>query len=568
MIENKTRQFIPTDFKMEWDAIKPLLENLLDRKIDTKESFNQWLSDQSELFAALDEDFAWRYIKMTCDTTDEKLRESFNFYAENIEPHIAPYANKLNIKLSESEFFKNNDAEQLDISFRNVKGEIEIFRENNIPLFTKLQVKQQEYGALSGAMSITHDGKEFTLQQASNFIKENDRSLRQEVFNKIATRRLKDKAAFDVLFNELITLRNEVAVNAGFDNFRDYKFKAMSRFDYNKEDCFKFHESVEKTIVPILKDIAEERRLALKLDVLKPWDMAVDPSGAKPLKPFEGQDDLVDKTIECFNRLDPKLGSCIKTMKEKGLLDLESRKGKAPGGYNYPLSESNMPFIFMNSSDSLRDLTTMVHEGGHAVHTFLSAHLPYVSLKHCPSEVAELASMAMELMTMEHWDIFFHDSEDLKRAKIEQLEGVLETLPWVSTIDAFQHWIYENPKHSAHEREAKWLELYDTFGHGFSNWDGLEDSKKNLWQKQLHLYEVPFYYIEYGFAQLGAIAVWKNYCEDPVNALKDYQNFLSLGNTKTIPELYKAAGISFNFSKDYVGELADFVKGKLAELKN
>ncbi|MFT4973078.1 MAG: oligoendopeptidase F [Saprospiraceae bacterium] len=567
MTENTTRKFIPTNFTMEWDSIKPLLESLLNRNIDSKEDFSSWLNDQSELFAALDEDFAWRYIKMTCDTTDEELRGAFNFYAENIEPHIAPYANKLNIKLSESEFFKNNDSKQLEISFRNVKGEIEIFRDENIPLFTKLQVKQQEYGALSGGMAIHHDGKEYTLQQASKFIKENDRDLRQTVFNKIAERRLNDKDALDALFNELISLRNKVAVNAGFKNFRDYKFKEMSRFDYNKEDCFKFHESVEKTIVPILKEIAKERRQALKLETLKPWDMAVDPSGKKPLKPFDGQNDLVDKTIKCFNRLDPALGDCIKSMKEKGLLDLESRKGKAPGGYNYPLSESNMPFIFMNSSNSLRDLTTMVHEGGHAVHTFLSAHLPLVSLKHCPSEVAELASMSMELMSMEHWDIFFSNAEDLKSAKIEQLEGVLETLPWVSTIDAFQHWIYENPTHTSKEREEKWLGLYDNFGHGFSNWEGLEKSKRNLWQKQLHLYEVPFYYIEYGFAQLGAIAVWKNYCEDPENTLKSYQHFLSLGNTKTIPELYKAAGVSFDFSKEYVGELANFVKMKLAELK-
>ncbi|MCY1514926.1 oligoendopeptidase, M3 family [compost metagenome] len=294
--------------------------------------------------------------------------------------------------------------------------------------------------------------------------------------------------------------------------------------------------------------------------------MEVSTSGKPALKPFQNGEELIDKSIRCFSAIRPDLGHKLAIMKANGLFDVESRMGKAPGGYNYPLAETGAPFIFMNSASSLRDLTTMVHEGGHAIHTFLTASLTLNDFKHCPSEVAELASMSMELLSMDHWDIYFDNREDLIRAKQEQLTDVLKTLPWVAVIDQFQHWIYTNPNHNAADREEAFKQIYTRFGAGFSNWENYEDAFGNLWQKQLHLFEVPFYYIEYAIAQLGAIAVWKNYVENPEKALDQYLAALSLGYTRPMNEIYETAGIKFDFSEVYVQELVNFVKQELDKL--
>jgi oligoendopeptidase F len=382
----------------------------------------------------------------------------------------------------------------------------------------------------------------------------------------ISERRFQDKNTLDELFNKLIGLRHKVAQNADFENFRDYKFTAMGRFDYTPQDCFDFHESTQKEIVPILNQLASDRKEKLGLAELKPWDKAVDPTNKAPLVPFTNTSDLIEKTIECFNRLDPFLGECIKTMRKIKHLDLESRVGKAPGGYNYPLSEIGIPFIFMNATSTLRDLVTILHEGGHAVHSIVTKDLELVDFKHTPSEVAELASMSMELISMDHWNVFFENEDELKRAKKGHLEQIIQTLPWVAIIDKFQHWIYENPEHTIEERKTKWNEIFSTFSDTMTDWTGLEKFKDYFWQKQLHLFEVPFYYIEYGFAQLGAIAVWKRSKEDPKKGLDGYLAALKLGYTKSIPEIYKAANIEFNFSQEYIGELIDFVQVEMRKL--
>jgi len=355
-------------------------------------------------------------------------------------------------------------------------------------------------------------------------------------------------------------------LNAGFENFRDFMFKALGRFDYSPQDCYHFHEAIEKEIVPILQEQAEKRKAALGLDALKPWDTEVDTSGKPALRPFENGTELIEKSIQCFSNISRYLGERLEIMKDNGLFDVESRKGKAPGGYNYPLSETGAPFIFMNSAGIFRDLTTMVHEGGHAVHTFLTADLELNDFKHCPSEVAELASMSMELISMDNWDVYFKDPEELKRAKKDQLFDVLKTLPWVAVVDQFQHWIYTNPEHTNDQRYEAWEQIYTRFGAGMVDWTGLEEAKQNLWQKQLHIFEVPFYYIEYGMAQLGAIAVWKNYKENPEKGLQQYLDALKLGYTKTINEIYETAGIKFDFSADYVKELAAFVKAEMDKI--
>lgn len=566
IIEKKIRTYIPQDLAITWESLAPLFIELQNREIKSVDELEQWLKNRSELEAALEEDFAWRYIKMSCDTANEELVKNFQYFAEEIEPKISPLSNELNKKFVDSPFMDDLDKEKFFVYSRAIKKALEIYREENIELFTQLQVKQQKYQGITGAMSVEINGQEYTLEQASIFIKDLNREVRENAWKTIQQRRLIDKDDLNMLFDELIKLRNQVALNAGFANYRDYMFQALGRFDYTPQDCYDFANAIEKEIVPILKEQAEKRREALDLEMLRPWDMEVSVSGKPALKPFNNGAELIDKSIACFNAIDEKLGTKLATMKTNNLFDVESRKGKAPGGYNYPLAETGAPFIFMNSANSLRDLTTMVHEGGHAIHTFLTANLELNDFKHCPSEVAELASMSMELISMDNWNVYFDNEEDLIRAKKEQLADVLKTLPWVAVIDQFQHWIYTNPNHTAADREETFKQIYNRFGAGFADWTDLDQQFGNVWQKQLHLFEVPFYYIEYAIAQLGAIAVWKNYKENPEKALEQYLAALSLGYTKPMNEIYETAGIKFDFSAEYVKELAAFVKEELEKL--
>ncbi|HXH98951.1 MAG TPA: M3 family oligoendopeptidase [Sphingobacteriaceae bacterium] len=565
-IQKKSRTYIPADFSIIWENLEPLLNGLKDREIKSVTDLEKWLRDRSELEAALEEDFAWRYIRMTCDTTNKELLENFQYFATEIEPKIAPIANDLNKKFISSPFREELDHKKYFVYIRSVEKSLELFREENIPLLTQIQIEQQQYQQISGAMSITLNGNEYTLEQAAVFLKDPDRAIREQAWKAITARRLQDTDQLNALFNKLLKLRHQVALNAGFENFRDYMFQAMGRFDYTPQDCYKFHEAIEKEIVPILQEQAKKRKETLKLETLQPWDMDVDTSGKPALKPFKNGQELIDKAIQCFNGLHPYIGDRLKIMKENNLFDVESRKGKAPGGYNYPLAEMGAPFIFMNSANTFRDLTTMVHEGGHAVHTFISADLELNDFKHLPSEVAELASMSMELISMDKWNFFFDNDEDLKRAKRDQLRDVLKTLPWVAVVDQFQHWIYTNPEHTTDERTVAWKEIFARFGHNFTNWTEHPEASGNLWQKQLHIFEVPFYYIEYGIAQLGAIAVWKQYKENPELGIEKYLSALKLGYTRTIKEIYETAGIEFNFTASYVKELAEFIKTEVDSL--
>ncbi len=556
-----TRSYLPQDWTVStWDNLKPFYEELVARPIEHLDQLNTWLKDRSELESVLEEDMGWRYVRMTCDTQNKELAEHFNYFVAEIQPQIAPYSNELNIKLA-SHPLKDSlkkDPGLLNI-IRNIESEIELFREENIPLLSELEQEAHEFGSINAAMTVTIDGKELTLQQASDFLQSSDRTKREEVYRQIAARRMQDKTALNELYSKLVIKRHQVAQNAGFENYRDYMFKAMGRFDYTVENVFNFHEAIKKHVVPLLNKLAEERKEALKLTSLKPWDLQVNYFGTTPLKPFSDGEELLSKTIQCFNNINPQLGGCLETMKEMKHLDLISRIGKAPGGYNYPLDETGVPFIFMNASTSLRDLVTLVHEGGHAYHSFLVSGQPLQFFKHPSSEVAELASMSMELFSMEHWNLFFASAHDLKRAKREHLEGILSTLPWVAIIDKFQHWVYEHPEHTVEQREQAWLEISGEFSTNQIDWTGLEEFRKYTWQKQLHLYEVPFYYIEYGMAQLGAVAMWKNFKEDAGKTFKDYTSALSLGYSRTIPEIYQEAGIAFDFSEQNVKTLMEFV---------
>jgi len=567
-ITRPKRQFLPEDFQVtSWENLKPYFDQLLERPLPDAAALKQWFRDRSEVESVMAEDMAWRYIRMTCYTENQEYLKAYQDFIQQIQPELAPVADQLNRKAAESPFLSDlATAPGYDIMVRSLKKEIEIFREENVPLYTEIATETQKYAQISGAMTITWEGQEMTLPQASVMLMDTDRTKREQVYSKIAERRLQDKTVLDALFSKLITMRHQVAVNAGFANFRDYMFKSLGRFDYTPQDCFHFHDAIQREVVPILNELSRERKTALRVPSLRPWDKAVDPEGRAALKPFSNGQELTDKTIEVFRRLDPFLGQCLTIMKNMGHLDLESRKGKAPGGYNYPLAEVGVPFIFMNATSTLRDMVTIMHEGGHAIHNFLTRELELNDFKSTPSEVAELASMSMELISMDHWDIFFPDEAEPKRAKREHLEDIMETLPWVATIDKFQHWIYEHPQHTADERRQAWNTIFDQFADTLTDWSGLQEAKDYLWQKQLHLYEVPFYYIEYGMAQLGAVAVWRNFRRNPALGLQGYQAALKLGYMKSIPEIYKAANIRFDFSQAYIKELMDFVRQELAQI--
>lgn len=564
----KNRVFLPESYTINnWDSLKEYYENIKNRPVSSQNEFTNWLRDKSELESYVSENFAWRYIKMTCDTSNETLQKDYQDFVENIQPHLAAYEDVINKKTLEYAEKWDVQEDGYAIMIRGIKESVKIFREENIALFTDIQLKQAEYQSITGAMTVTINGEEMTMPKAATLLQSTDRILRETAWKAISERRFTDKEKLNQNFSELLALRNQVAKNAGFKNFRDYMFSAMGRFDYSPQDCFDFHESIAQTVVPIVNKMETERKVSLGYDSYKPWDAKVDTEGKEALKPFTDGQELLDKTEICFANINPEFSSYIKTMRKMGHFDVESRKGKAPGGYNYPLEETGVPFIFMNATDTTRDMVTMVHEGGHAIHSFVVRDLPLNAYRNTPMEVAELASMSMELISMEHWDAYFTNPDDLKRAKREHLKDILAALPWIATVDKFQHWIYENPQHTLEERAEKWESILSELGDSVTDWSGLEEFKKYSWQRQLHIYEVPFYYIEYGMAQLGAISVWRNYKNNPEKGIEQYINALSLGYTKGIKEIYQEAGIRFDFSKAYISELMIFVQEELEKLK-
>lgn len=564
-IKKLSRHFVPTEFTVtDWQSLEPFFKNLLERNIDKKEDLEKWLKDQSELEALVNEDACWRQIKMTCDTENKSLEEAFTFFCMEIQPKIQPYSDALNKKLVNHPLTKELDIEKYFTYLRSVRKSIELFREENIPLQAELSVMQQQYGVISGKMTVTVKGEEYTLQQATKFLENHDRSLREEVYRKINERRLQDKEVLNTLYDQLIEKRNQEAINAGFANYRDYRFKELGRFDYTAADCYKFHEAVKQHVLPLVNIIYQKKKEKLGLDTLRPWDIDAEPEGIKPLHPFKTSEELIEKSIECFTKLRPFFGDCLRKMQELKHLDLESRKGKAPGGYNCPLAESGAPFIFMNAAGQMHDVTTMLHEGGHAIHSFLAHPLELSGFKEYPMEIAEVASMAMELMSMDEWETFFSDKEDLQRAKEHQLERVITIFPWIAIIDKFQHWIYEHPAHTHEERTATWNEILKEFQDNVIDYSGLENYRSNAWQRQLHLFEVPFYYIEYGIAQLGAIGMWMQFKENRQQAMDNYCKALALGGTKTLPQLFETAGLKFDFSPGKIKVLMDFVKGQMS----
>ena len=563
----KKRTFVAENFDpSSWEAIEPYYKNLLERTINSLAELQSWLKDWSELDAVLGENGRWIYVRTTIDTSDEKAKaDLMNMYV-NIYPKLTVQANLMDKKFVACSFINELDQEVFFTTIRKVKKSLELYREENIALQSELQMKQSTFDQIAGAQSITYNGTEMTVQQAQVYLKSNNRAQREEVFRIINDRKLQDADKLDTLLTELIQLRTQIAKNAGFENFMEYRFHELARFDYTPADCIQFHTSIEEVLMPLVNQLFDARKKELGVDVLKPWDREVDPSGKAPLKPFNSTDELIEKTIQCFNRLDTYFGERIEIMKQMNYLDLDSRMKKGPGGYNMTMPEIGVPFIFMNSANTETDLITMVHEGGHAIHTFLSHELELNSFKDTTSEVAEVASMGMELMSMEHWDIFYTNAEDLNRAKKNHLQYILSVLTKTCLGDSFQFWLYQNPNHTVAERKAKWGELNKRFTPSAVDWSDSHAYLETAYQSILHFYIVPFYYIEYAFAELGSLALWRNFKQDSAKAISDYKNALRLGYTKPIPVFYETAGAKFDFSKPYISTLVSFLKEELGKL--
>jgi|TARA_B100000073_G_scaffold87804_1_gene68595 oligoendopeptidase F len=564
--------FIPEDFDASsWENIEPYVDDLIQRNLSCSSCLEKLISDSSNLAEHISETGALLYIGMTCDTENQTKKNDFLNFVENVRPKLSKFSDKLNRRIAEHPSV-GDLPDRYDLMIRGIKSDIDIFREENIPLGveqTKLVTKAQ---GITGGMTVEFEGEERTFPEMKAFLESNNRSVREKAWKSMVSRWMNDSEELSEIFDELIKIRHEIAKNAGFDSYTNYMFKAMHRFDYTVEDCLTFHNSIEKVCMPIVREINEKRRSSFNLEILSPWDVneksgsGPDIEGKNPLRPFDNVDEMVQKLSELFHKMSRDLGNKFDKLVEMDTLDLETRKGKAPGGYQYYLEKSRVPFIFMNAAGLQGDLETMIHESGHAFHSLYCGHLDLIDERNYPIEFAEVASMSMELLTQDEWKIFYDNDDEVNRAILSHLEGVVFLLPWIATIDAFQHWIYANPNHTREERTEYWLSLRDRFGSKM-DWKDNEDFRELSWQQQGHLFGVPFYYIEYGIAQLGALQLWQTHRKSPEKALKDYENAMKLGNTKILPELFAAAELKLGFDEKHVDSLINEVKTAMAEVR-
>jgi oligoendopeptidase F len=562
------RRFVPAQIDLgDWNALAPLFDALAVRLRAgrTGEDLEGALLDWSELSAAIDEESSRRYIAMTCHTDNAEAEKAYLHFVENIDPQTKPRQFEL-----EKLFLAHPARAQLDrwrfqVLDRDINAHVALFRPENVPLETEEAKLGQQYQKLAGGLTVNFRGEEKTLIQMGRYLEEPDRALRQEAWELVSNRRLAERDRFDDILDGQVKLRGEIARNAGFGNYRDFAFKQRGRFDYGPEQCFAFHDAIEAEIVPLLRQLHAKRRGQLQLAALRPWDTAVDPLSRPPLRPFEQVAQMVARTQGIFDRLDEELARGFRTMQELRLLDLDNRKGKAPGGYQATLSESRLPFIFMNAVGVQRDVETMLHEAGHAFHALATREEPLHAYRGAPIEFCEVASMSMELLGNEFIEEFYAPA-DARRARRTHLEGVVAVFPWIATVDAFQHWIYTHPGHTREERRGAWADLMRRFG-GEVDWTGLEDARANAWHRQLHIFLHPFYYVEYGIAQLGALQVWLNSKSSRGGALRDYQRALALGGSRPLPELFAAAGCRFAFDRAAVKPLAALLESELAKVE-
>jgi oligoendopeptidase F len=577
---NVQSDYVPASLDgADLERVVPLLNGLIERPIASEADFDRWLLDRSELDAALSEAAANLYISMTCDTADPAKAAAYTRYIETVPPTIKPLAFQLDRRHTELvDRFPRTDparAARYQVLDRDIRAEVSLYRDENVPIQTSLEHLAQQYQTIIGAMTVQFDGQERTLPQMGAYQESTDRAVRERAWRAVAERRLQDADAIDQIYDEQIALRDRMAKNAGFPDYTGYAFRSMRRFDYTPAHCMDFHAACEEVVVPLVDAIDEKRASAMGISSLRPWDLAVDPKGRPPLKPFQGGRELVLKSVACFRALDPRLAEMLSSLgdgsesrgsADNANFDLDSRKGKAPGGYQYNRDRSRTPFIFMNAAGLQRDAETMLHEAGHAFHSLLSRHEPLMHYRAAPIEFAEVASMSMELLTQPHWAAFYPNEEDRARAVRQHLQGVISILPWIATIDAFQHWVYANPTHIRADREEAWLSLDDRFGRNVS-WQGLEEARSVIWHRQPHPFSSPFYYIEYGIAQLGALGLWVHSIEKGTrSAIDAYISAMSLGGSRPLPDLFNAARLPFDFGPAAVERLVARVATELEKL--
>ena len=565
---HRPRKFVPVKIDLgNWQEIAPLFEKLsiAAEQSSTVSALETWLLNWSEVSAALDEESSRRYIAMTCHTEDGEAEKAYLQFVEEIEPQTKPKQFELAKKFVAHRLRGQLPKSRYAVFERDTQVHVELFRPENVPLETEEAKLAQQYQKLSGSLTVEYDGQERTLPQMAKYLEETDRKVREETWTLAANRRLQEADKFDEIFEQLFKLRQRIAHNAGFANYRDYAFRKMGRFDYTPADCVRFHEAVEAEVMPIVRELQEKRKRELGLERLRPWDMAVDPLNRPPLKPFGEVREMVERTQQVFDRLDRDLAEGFRQMQQLRLLDLDNRKGKAPGGYQSTLAEARLPFIFMNAVGLQRDVETIFHEAGHAFHALATREEDLYAYRSAPIEFCEVASMSMELLGNEFLEQFYSLSE-ANRARRMHLEGVVNVLPWIATVDAFQHWIYTNPDHTRADRSAAWVDLLRRFG-GDVDWSGREAVRANLWHRQLHIFIHAFYYIEYGIAQLGALQVWANSKSDKQGSLNSYKKALTLGGSCPLPELFAAAGCKFDFSRNTIAPLARDVRNELAKLE-
>ena len=559
------RRFVPVGASLgDWSQIAPLFAALAARapQCASAAELERWLLDWSELSAALDEEFSRRYIAMTCHTDNADAEAAYLHFVEKIDPEVKPCQFNLARLYVAHPGRAHLPRERYQVFDRDTRVQVELFRPENVPLETEEAKLSQEFQKLTGSLTVPFRGQERTLIQMGLYLEESDRALRQEAWELVANRRLREQEKFEEIFDGLVALRGRIAAHAGFADYRDYAFRKMGRHDYTPADCETFHAAVEAEVMPAVRALHAARRQRLHLDVVRPWDLAADPLGRPPLRPFQEVDQMVAGTQKIFDVLDPELAAGFRQMQELRLLDLANRKGKAPGGYQSNLAEARLPFIFMNAVGQQRDVETLLHEAGHAFHALASRGEDLFAYRNPPIEFCEVASMTMELLGNERLGPFYAAPE-ATRARRAHLENILTILAWIATIDAFQHWIYTHPGHSRAARSDAWVALIRRFG-GDVDWTGYEAARAFLWHRQLHLFTNPFYYIEYGIAQLGALQVWANARKDEAGALLAYKRALALGGSRPLPELFASAGCVFEFSRKTVAPLVRLVCDELA----
>lgn len=558
----KPRQFVPADANLtQKETIAALYQGLLERTIAAPEQMEQLIGDRSELEAAIAQQRSILYIQMTCRTDDPDRAKAYQEFVEAVEPVMKSQADRLDRKMIQAVDSLPFPKTRYDVYFRKMRSDMEIFREENVPLQTQESLLSQQYQAVIGAMTVQFQGKEYPVSLMRKFFEDADRTVRQSAWQATADRYLQERDTLEEIFDKMVSLRDKIAQHSGFDNYRDYKFREYHRFDYTPQLCRQYHEAAEKHLVPLLRRMHQVRAEQMGLSSLRPWDLLCDPLGRAPLVPAENLERLTEGLCTVFARVDREFGEQFQMMRDTGLLDLESRKGKAPGGYQDTLSEARKPFIFGNTIGTDNDLNLLTHEGGHAFHALACAHDDLMDYRHAPTEFAEVASMSMELLAAAHLDVFYNPDRQ-RRWWRNMYEHVVRGLVYVAVGDAFQHWIYENPTHTVAQRRQQWTELRRRFETDIVDWSGFEEYRASQWHRILHFFQVPFYYIEYGIARLGALGIWLQSRQDMRRAVDHYKQALSLGGSRPLPKLFAAAGLEFDFSEKTIQPLTENLRSE------